>query len=346
MYTCCPECRTWFRVDEAQLGAARGWVRCGQCMGAFDASARLWSEPDEDSLRVSRAPEEMGRGPADAIDLASAEPEPEPEPGSEAPRERGRSAPLELPRDPLAPSPGPYPESPFEEDLPLPSVSLGEIDIDVDLESAAPGPKVGDVRGVSSATPAELRSRPERIHGGRAVSRRRRSREQVILDRIEGRDGRRGRRWASGFCVVLLLALAMQYAWLRPGDLAAAFPVLGPALDEICEATGCETQRRAGQDGIRVVSPEVRPHAEYSSAVSFRATLENRSPETRPFPVVVLDLYGKDGRAIASRAFEPAEYLAGGVVPPGGLKPGQQVDVAIDLAAPSEVTVGYDLSLI
>ena len=331
-------------MDEAQLGAAGGWVRCGQCLEAFDASARLWSEPDEASPQVSqgtRAPRGSDRDPAHGTGLDGAEPKAGPESSGE--REPDES--FELPIDPLEPSPDPYLESPLGEDRFLPSVSLGEVDIEADLDSAAPGPAVGDVRGLSAAR-TEVRPGPGRIHEGRAASRRRRSREQAILDRIEGRRGRGGRRWASSACIVLVLSLAGQYAWFGAGDLAAAFPMLGPALDQFCEAAGCEAHRRAGDGGIRVVSPEVRPHAEYESALSVSAALENRSPEVRPFPVVVFVLYGRDGRAVASRAFEPAEYLDGGAEPLGGLKPGRRVDVAFDLVAPSEATVSYDLRLI
>ena len=359
-------------MDEAQLGAAQGWVRCGQCMGAFDASARLWSEPDDSSPQVSWAPQEMDRDPADAIGAADAEPEAGPEPFGERGGEESLDpaelppgpveppfdpaetfpdpverfpAPVEPSLDPIERSSDPYPERPLGDERLLPSVSLGEVDIEVDLESVAPGPVIGDVRGVSAAH-AGARPGRDRVHEGRDASRQRRSREQAILDRIEGRDFRRGRRWASGACIVLVLLLAAQYAWVRAGDLAAAFPVLGPALDELCEVAGCETRRRTGDDGIRVVSREMRPHAEYSGALSVRATLENRSLEARPFPVVVLVLYGRDGRAVASRAFEAAEYLDGGAAPPEGLKPGRRVGIALDLAAPAEVTVGFDLRLI
>ena len=335
-------------MDEAQLGAARGWVRCGQCMAAFDASPRLWSEPDEGSPRASWAPQEMDRDPADAVGAADPAPEADPEPSGEHGWDESFEPPFDPAEpfaDPVEPSPGPFPEGPIEDEHLLPSVSLGEVDIEADLEAIAPGPMIGDVRGVSAADGGDRRGRG-RIHEGKDVSRRRRSREQTILDRIEGRDFRRGRRWASGSCIALALLLAIQYAWFQAGDLAAAFPALGPALDEFCEATGCETRRRTGDDGIRVVSPEVRPHPEYSSALSVRAALENRSPEARPFPVVVLVLYGRDGQAVASQAFEPAEYLDGGAEPLAGLAPGRRVDITLDLAAPSEVTVGFDLRLI
>ena len=333
MYTRCPECRTWFRVTEAHLEVARAWVRCGQCLESFDASARLWSEADEGSTPV---PWKTERDLADAIGLT------EPETGAVAAASSGEEA-REESFDPL-PGP-PFPAHPLEDDRMLASVDLDEVGLEVDLESDPPGPMMGDVHRVSAS---ESRERPgaDRIHDGRITARRRRSREQAILNRIEGLDVRRGRRWAANSCIALLLLLVLQYTWFMAGDLAATFPILGPTLDEFCSVTGGETSRRSRDDGIRVVSRTVRPHAEYTSALSVRATLENRSPEDRPFPVVVFVLYGKDGRAVASRAFEPAEYLDGGAVPSGGLESGRQADIAFDLVAPSQVAVSFDLRLI
>ena len=341
MYTCCPECRTWFRVTEAQLGTARAWVRCGQCLESFDASARLWSEPDEASAPV---PWRTDRDPAEM----SAVLEPEPDPVSDPPVEDV----LEESFDPLPDAleesslrDSALDEGSLGDDRMPPSVSLDDVGIDVDLDSDLPGPMVGDVRRVSTEEPQE-RPGPDRIHEGRIAARRRRSREQAILNRIEGLDVRRGRRWAANSCIALLLLLVFQYAWFMAGDLAATFPSVAPALDEFCAVTGCETNRRRSEDGIRVVSRTVRPHAEYTSALSVKATLENRSPEVRPFPVVVFVLYGRDGRSVASRAFEPAEYLDGGTVPTGGLESGTRVDIAFDLVAPSKVAVSFDLRLI
>lgn len=47
MYTRCPECQAWFHVTAAQLRAARGQARCGQCATRFDALRNLTDQlPD------------------------------------------------------------------------------------------------------------------------------------------------------------------------------------------------------------------------------------------------------------------------------------------------------------
>ena len=53
--TKCPNCETAFRVTEEQLAAANGMVRCGKCMGIFNASDNQISveEPEENLPRLT-----------------------------------------------------------------------------------------------------------------------------------------------------------------------------------------------------------------------------------------------------------------------------------------------------
>ena len=333
MYTRCPECRTWFSVTEAHLAAARARVRCGQCLATFDASSFLRSEPDEESPLVPW-PAVGGEPPAGGADQVESISPVDPADPYFSDESLG-SLKYEFPR----------PEDPLEDDPVLSSVSLGEVDIDMDLETESPGPLVGDVRRVSAGG-SRVRPGADRIHESRVSTRRRRSREQEILSRIEGMDVRRGRRLAANSCIALLLLLVLQYTWFMAGELAATFPALRPALDEFCNVARCEMSERSSEEGIRVVSRTVRPHPEYTSAFSVKATLENRATEVRPFPVVVFVLYGQDGRTLASRAFKPVEYLENGAEPDIGLESGSRADISFDLVAPSEVAVSFDLRLI
>ncbi len=83
MRTSCPECRTTFRVSQAQLALRRGLVRCGQCNAVFNAYDTLLPElaeppgtlpePDRDALSPSAAAPEPDR---DALLPGAAAPEP------------------------------------------------------------------------------------------------------------------------------------------------------------------------------------------------------------------------------------------------------------------------------
>ena len=57
MYTQCPECLTIFRVGAADLGVARGHVRCAHCNALFDALRSLADElPEEPIHRLAAHP--------------------------------------------------------------------------------------------------------------------------------------------------------------------------------------------------------------------------------------------------------------------------------------------------
>lgn len=45
LVTQCPHCRTSFRVNHAQLGAAKGAVRCGACLHVFNAPQHMLGDP-------------------------------------------------------------------------------------------------------------------------------------------------------------------------------------------------------------------------------------------------------------------------------------------------------------
>lgn len=337
MYTRCPECLTWFKVNEEQLGTAAGRVRCGQCFVSFDAASRLWTEPDEASARAPWTAADSETDPqAEAGGEAEASGAEEPAPPPGLPDGRGRDAPF----DPLR-------GAPSEDGRGGSSVAAGDVGMAIGLESEPVGPRIGDVRRLSG----DAGRAPRRIQEGR-IAARRRNRERALLNRIDSRvdrtSGRRSRRrgrWAAPSCAGLLLLAVLQYTWVMAGDLATAFPGLGAAIDEFCAVTGCRTGPRDSLNGVRVAASRMRPHPEYMSAVSIDATLENRADAPRPFPVVVFVLYGRDGRTIASRAFEPAEYIGGGTVPPEGMGAGSRVDIGFEVVVPSEAAVSFDLRL-
>lgn len=47
MLTCCPACRTCFRITNVQLAVAQGKVRCGKCKTVFNARQHLQTQPGQ-----------------------------------------------------------------------------------------------------------------------------------------------------------------------------------------------------------------------------------------------------------------------------------------------------------
>jgi len=91
LYTCCPKCRTTFRVTTPQLQASVGQVRCGFCSEVFDAFASLTAqEPQADAAPAAEPatlPElqaiepQAGRMPASADPVVARDRDPVSQPG-------------------------------------------------------------------------------------------------------------------------------------------------------------------------------------------------------------------------------------------------------------------------
>lgn len=95
LYTCCPKCRTTFRVTTQQLQASVGQVRCGFCSEVFDAFATLTAqEPRADAAPLadavlephaevspSQIPPPSVANPAGARDASVTMPRPDPAAG-------------------------------------------------------------------------------------------------------------------------------------------------------------------------------------------------------------------------------------------------------------------------
>ena len=287
MYTRCPDCRTWFSVTEAHLAAARARVRCGQCLATFDASSYLWSEPDENSapgamacVRGRAAPQGIGRSRDDS---------------------RVRSVRSVFSRRLLRIAPMIHRF--LEHDYARPEdPSRGRSGSLLRFPRGGRhrrGSRDGVARPSGGRRPSRLgRGSPGSSgsgsnHEGRVSTRRRRSREQEILSRIEGMDVRRGRRLAANSCIVLLLLLVLQYTWFMAGSWPQRSPC--SARLSMSSATWPDARPRRGavRKGSASCPARCARHPEYTSAFSVKATLENRATEARPFPVVVFVLYGR-----------------------------------------------------
>ncbi|MHA6492385.1 DUF3426 domain-containing protein [Pseudomonas borbori] len=110
--TQCPHCRTSFRVNHAQLGAAHGAVRCGACLHVFNAAQQL--------LEQRNIPAEQGR--------PTVSPPPRPAASSTAPAPAKPAVPAQVAVQKTQTPPGKAPSDTFwiHDDLDLDGLDLDE----------------------------------------------------------------------------------------------------------------------------------------------------------------------------------------------------------------------------
>lgn len=70
--TRCPSCTTIYRLEDAHLQAAKGWLRCGACSHVFDSTGLVlrWAPTPEQPAFSSAVPES---GAPDAVSLSAAQ---------------------------------------------------------------------------------------------------------------------------------------------------------------------------------------------------------------------------------------------------------------------------------
>lgn len=121
--TQCPHCQTRFRVTAAQLGMARGAVRCGACLQPFNAAEQLAERPTPASADEA-SPDSLDR-PAAAVQDVPAEPaEPASAPAGAAEAQVQEPQPAEAPAAAPAAQPAADDTLWIHDDLDLDSLNL------------------------------------------------------------------------------------------------------------------------------------------------------------------------------------------------------------------------------
>lgn len=200
LITCCPACRTMFKVVPDQLKISEGWVRCGHCAEVFDASAHL----------VETVPPAAARVPAAALDT---EPAAITEP-----------APIrEMPASAAAPS------AALQDEPMYPPFVLRAQDEEQDVAEALPPDE-----SLPSEAPRETRRAAKAAAPVADVSFVRQARRKAYWRRPGVRAV------LLLLALTLGALLAAQYAVHDRDRLVALQPALRPAIEALCQPLQCQ----------------------------------------------------------------------------------------------------------
>ena len=147
--------------------------------------------------------------------------------------------------------------------------------------------------------------------------------------------------WAST-CALLLLLLPLQLLIWQPQQLVrhAWYP---PFLESACGLLGCRVRP---VDHIQLMQVEGAVHSAGERFLSADLRITNGSPLAQPLPDLQLQFRNLQGRDVASRLLDPAEYLPFSDQPDASvLEPGQSISMRFDLVDPGPEAVNYEFSL-
>lgn len=301
MFTDCPYCERQFRIRAAQLGAADGWVRCGNCGETFYALERLSDTPLKRLPTLDQTDEAAAEPPAVSIE---AEPElyqpiaVEAVPEEAAPEE---ATPEDIePEQPVEPVLQPdEPLTPEQE-----TAKTETTDTDENREA------LPDLPPVLAGDPEKKAVSPARLI------------------------------WGSLVFVLSLIAVA-QLAWFNRDGLLRTYPALVPWVEQVCEILQCDPIRFRDVSAIELLNRQVTQHPRYRNALLASATMVNNAESIQPFPDIVLLIFSTGGQVISRGRFKPEEYLGPGVNPSGGMPPGVPVHFGLELSGTSQEAVSF-----
>ena len=361
--TRCTACGTIFRVVQDQLRVSEGWVRCGRCAEVFDAREQLFD--------IDRDPPPVWAGdaaPAAAVFTAAAV--------HPVDQSQGSDTRAEVPVDFAPPSvvarnepqsPVPQPSSAhipavldsrarhepqWEEDMGGAVEGWGisaaaETGLQsTDRHAAAPGqPQAVDfaeslassIAAVSTVTsgPAELPSFMRQ--SSRAASRWQRSGVRLMM---------------AGLTVLLAIALALQLLLHFRDATAAVYPQALPALQALCQASGCKVLPWRRIEALSVENSALTQAGSQaggspSNRYQLTLSLHNKSGVTVAAPAIELSLLDSGGAVVLRRVLKSDDFRKdrGGTATSVAIAPGADLPMQLLLTTGARRISGYSVEI-
>ena len=295
MQTQCPYCDTRFRVTEAQVSIADGYVRCGVCKEIFNAyevadKAALDAENQpsllDDTEATHSADEQTVSIDATATDTSS----------------------TDLPATDLA---GDNVEEVDDETSKTVSAA-SETDFN-DTAATDPSHKDAfDFFDEEANQPLE-HVVPDRLRNDHVSAS-----SSVIATMM----------WSIAI-LLMTAGLMIQYAWFNR-DQFSQVPEVQALTEELCKQFKCESIKLRAPEKIELISRNVYSHPNEKDALMVNITMKNTAEFAQPYPVLQIDFSDIRGGKVAARRFKPAEYIPE-LASAGGQHATLPADTAIDI---------------
>ena len=337
LVTQCPNCDTRFRVNEQQLQAAQGQVRCGACLTVFDGTSyllldgELIEDEDEDEgegedvdvllSEIQSAQDSLGADDAGEPDDVGSTTTVENPPMITQLQERIEAGDLELDEleaqlmAELKGEPATSPtniETPVEPDV-VPDDVIQRVPQDEPLFALVDEPDIAgpmQVERQEQETAEEEEALTEEAPWLAADKTLSANTDTAFPDGFFDDEPVR-RSWITwAFILLAVFALLAQVLWYQFSTWSKN-DTMRPVYVEICHVIGCQLPILRNVGLITAKNSVLRNHPDVEEALIYDALLVNQATFDQPYPLVELTLSTIQGHLVASRRFTPREYLAG-----------------------------------
>lgn len=173
-----------------------------------------------------------------------------------------------------------------------------------------------------------------------AVEERRTARVSLPMDNL-ARQGGELLKWAA-LSLAAVLVLTTQYLTFNFSELSRT-PTWRPFYANLCGAIGCALPNPSDVTRLRGANLVVRDHPTVKGALVVDVIVFNEAEYPQPFPLLELGFTSLNGRAIASRRFQPSDYLRGDLTDITQMPPGVPVRLSLEIVDPGSDAQNYTL---
>lgn len=141
--------------------------------------------------------------------------------------------------------------------------------------------------------------------------------------------------------LLLSALLVVQAGHFMSNPLAQGYPALRPLIEQLCAISGCELTLQRAPEQITITQRDLRTHPTIPGALLINITLSNDAPFTQPYPELKLSFFDLNQRLLATRTFQPPEYLSQQIDLNNGFPADRPLSTTIELIDPDKRAVNF-----
>lgn len=209
--------------------------------------------------------------------------------------------------------------------------------VNLRVEETESGPGPGPGPGVAPPPPPPAEASDESVP------------EILREDLRQLRQRTRMRRRTTLFTIASLLALVLlagQYTWFEPNAVSKSYPQARRWVERFCEHAQCVLPERHDPSQFRLTGRDVRVHPKYEGALQILVTFVNGAAFSQRHPRLRFTLFNVNGQVIASRVFNPVQYLRGEAARRSLLATDASQQIALEVLAPDEAAVSFEFQFL
>ena len=157
-------------------------------------------------------------------------------------------------------------------------------------------------------------------------------------DGVKSRTNLRPLLWFIGILLLLIIAIVQVIYYQRYQLISSAH--YQPQILNLCQILPCDEDKFVNTGQISLLERNIFTHPTRDKALMVTGSFVNKAPFSQPPPKLLISLSDQQGNFIASRLFEPLQYLADKSIT--RLPPGKPVQFRLEIKDPGNAALAYE----